>query len=46
MAGKELWEKFIPCFDGKQHFLLEFMPDSRPESLPEEAKALNELAGN
>lgn len=45
MAGKELWEKFMPCFDGKQHFLLEFMPDSRPESLPEEAKALNELAG-
>lgn len=45
-AGKELWEKYIPCFSGTQHFLLEFMPDSRPESLPAEAAALCELASS
>ena len=38
------WEKYLACFDGSQHLLLEFMPDGSPESLAGEAKTLNAIA--
>ena len=44
--GFDRWEKYIACFDGSQHLLLEFMPDGSPDSLATEAKTLNALAEN
>lgn len=41
--GLNKWRDFLPAFEGDHMLLLEFMPDSRPESLPEEARALREL---
>ena len=38
------WERYLACFGGSQHLLLEFMPDNSPESLATEAKTLNGLA--
>lgn len=43
-GGIDVWERYLACFDGSQHLLLEFMPDKRPESLLTEAKSLEELA--
>lgn len=41
--GLDKWRDFLPAFEGDHMLLLEFMPDSRPESLPEEARALRAL---
>ncbi|MBQ2704937.1 MAG: sugar phosphate isomerase/epimerase [Clostridia bacterium] len=40
--GKEVWKKYLDCFDGNA-LLLEFMPDNEFSSLPTEAKALKEI---
>ena len=42
--GTAQWKRYLECFDGSQHLLLEFMPDNSPESLATEAKTLNALA--
>lgn len=42
--GVDSWKKYLACFKGCEHLLLEFMPDNRPESLATEAKTLNALA--
>lgn len=42
-AGLDAWKRYLSCFDGERTLLLEFMPDDRPESLPNEAAALKEL---
>ena len=34
------WGKYLSCFSGSQHLLLEFMPDGLPSSLEAEATAL------
>lgn len=41
--GLDKWRDFLHAFEGDHMLLLEFMPDGRPESLPEEAHALREL---
>ena len=41
--GLDKWRDFLPYFMGDHMLLLEFMPDNRVESLPEEARALKEL---
>ena len=43
--GLAQWKQYLSCFDGSHVLLLEFMPDDRVESLPEEAKALYEMIG-
>ena len=42
--GVETWKKYLACFKGCEHLLLEFMPDNTPDSLAAEAKTLNALA--
>lgn len=42
--GVESWKKYLACFDGSQHLLLEFMPDNSPDSLATEAATLNSIA--
>lgn len=39
----EAWRQYLSRFDGSQTLLLEFMPDGRPEALPEEANALRRI---
>ncbi len=41
--GIEIWEKYISVLDKPHTFLLEFMPDGKIETLPEETAALNIL---
>ena len=43
--GLTVWRQYLRAFDGMQGLLLEFMPDGRAESLPQEAAALSELIG-
>ena len=43
--GISTWKKYLSCFDGSQHLLLEFMPDGSQGSLPREALALRQLIG-
>lgn len=38
--GIALWKQYLACFSGDRTLLLEFMPDGRIESLPEETGAL------
>ncbi len=40
-----LWRDYLSAFDGKRQIgcLLEFMPDGRPETLPRETEALNQI---
>ena len=44
-GGLETWRKYLSCIPGDHILLLEFMPDNRVESLPEEASALFEMIG-
>ena len=39
------WKGYLDKLSGDHMLLLEFMPDDKPESLPEEARALEELKG-
>ena len=39
------WQEYLSCFSGDRTLLLEFMPDNRVESLPDEANALFEIIG-
>lgn len=39
------WKQYLSCFSDDRALLLEFMPDGRVESLPEEAKTLFEMIG-
>lgn len=39
------WQEYLSCFSGDRALLLEFMPDNRVESLPDEANALFEIIG-
>ncbi len=41
--GIDEWKKYLECFDGTQHILLEFMPGGDPAALNAEAAALNSL---
>lgn len=43
--GLDKWKAYLECLPGPRTLLLEFMPDNRVESLPEEANALFELIG-
>lgn len=43
--GLAVWRRYLRVFDGTQGLLLEFMPDGRAESLPQEAAALADLMG-
>lgn len=43
--AEELWKKYLSLFPEDVVCLLEFMPDGRIESLPEEARALKDLLG-
>ena len=43
--GLDQWKAYLDCFEGPRTLLLEFMPDNRVETLPEEANALFELIG-
>ena len=43
--GLDQWKAYLDCFTGPRTLLLEFMPDNRVESLPEEASALFALIG-
>ena len=43
-TATELWKKYLACFDADKTLLLEFMPDGKLETLPEEAKALRAIA--
>lgn len=38
-----LWREYLARFEGEHHLLLEFMPDGRIESLPQEADALRRI---
>lgn len=40
-----MWQQYLRCFPGNKTLLLEFMPDDQIESLPAEAQALSEIAG-
>ena len=42
--GVDEWKRYLSCFKGSEHLLLEFMPDDNPLSLPEEVKALKKIA--
>ena len=44
-SGLDEWKGYLQELNGSHTLLLEFMPDDRPESLPEEVRALNELVG-
>ena len=39
------WQEYLACFSGDRALLLEFMPDNRVETLPDEANALFEIIG-
>ncbi len=41
--AKDIWKKYLDCFEGDRTLLLEFMPDGRIESLKTEADALREI---
>lgn len=41
----EVWKRYLACFPGDRHLLLEFMPDGALETLPAEVAALKEIAG-
>ena len=41
--GIDQWKGYLSCLQGDRALLLEFMPDNRIESLPEEAQALREI---
>ena len=41
--GLESWRRYLACFDGTQALLLEFMPDGRPETLPQETESMRKL---
>lgn len=40
------WDKYLSCFSGDKHLLLEFMPDKKPESLGCQAASLLKLIKN
>ena len=42
--AKDIWKKYLSCFDGNRPLLLEFMPDGRIETLMTEAEVLKEIA--
>lgn len=42
--AKDIWRKYLSCFDGDKVLLLEFMPDGKLETLATEAAALMEIA--
>lgn len=44
-GGLDQWKAYLECLPGPRTLLLEFMPDNRVESLPEEASALFALIG-
>ena len=41
--GKEMWKKYLDCFEKNKTVLLEFMPDDKLETLAEETRALIEI---
>ena len=41
--GIGVWEDYLSQLTGERHLLLEFLPENRIESLPQEASALREL---
>ncbi len=41
--GKEIWNRYLSCFSGKETLLLEFMPDGALESLMTEANTLKTI---
>ncbi len=43
-AATESWQKYLACFGAEKTLLLEFMPDGKIETLPEEARALHLIA--
>ena len=44
--GVEEWRRYLDCFAGQHTLLLEFMPDGQISTLPAEADALREIAGD
>lgn len=40
---KDIWKKYLACFEGNKTLLLEFMPDDKIDSLKTEAEALKEI---
>lgn len=42
-SGLHIWKQYLAALGGVHHLLLEFMPDDRIASLPQEAGALHEL---
>ncbi len=43
--GIHLWQDYLSCFGDTHYALLEFMPDGRLETLPQETQALEILLG-
>lgn len=41
--AKDIWKRYLSCFDDNKNLLLEFMPDDKIESLKGEADALKEI---
>lgn len=41
--AKNIWHRYLSCFEGEKTLLLEFMPDGKLETLETEAVALREI---
>lgn len=41
--AKDIWKRYLSCFDDNKNLLLEFMPDDKIETLQGEADALKEI---
>ena len=41
--AKDIWRRYLSCFEGGKTLLLEFMPDGKIDSLEEETAALREI---
>lgn len=41
--AKDIWRRYLSCFEGEKTLLLEFMPDGKLETLETEAAALREI---
>lgn len=44
--GIDIWKRYLKEFSENKHLLLEFMPDNKIETLPEEAEALRRIINN
>ena len=43
LEAKDIWKRYLDCFEDDKTLLLEFMPDGKIESLKTEADALREI---